>query len=110
MVQSRLLRKSHIDSYYCAALFRYMKEYAIKYSENINLLFEVDKHTVKVREPSYPVAVSERGESVLVSKSTSFKVADHDFTNTNLFHWPFSIVQFQKMLMKGFIKETCTLV
>ena len=82
MVQNRLLRKSHIDSYYCTANFRYLKEYSIQYRENINLLFEEDKHTVKIGEPSYPVAAIERGKSVLVSKNTNFKVADHDFTNT----------------------------
>ena len=81
MVQSRLLRKSYIDSYYCAANFRYL--YSIQYPENINLLFEDDKHTLKIGEPSYPVAAIEHGKSILFSKNTNFKVADHDFTNTS---------------------------
>ena len=39
-----------------------------------------DKHRVKIREPSCPVAVAERGRQVLVHSNTSFQVADHGFT------------------------------
>ena len=39
-----------------------------------------DKHRVKVGEPSCPVAAAERGRQVLVHSSTSFQVANHDFT------------------------------
>ena len=31
MVQKRLFRKSHPDEHYCAALFRYQREFAVKY-------------------------------------------------------------------------------
>lgn len=43
-----------------------------------------DKHRVKVGEPHYPVAAAERGKKVLVSRGTSFEVADHDFTKFSL--------------------------
>ena len=59
MVQSRQLRKFHSDSYYCAAQFRYLKEYCVRFRNDVNLLFEDDKHTVKIGKPNYPVAAIE---------------------------------------------------
>ena len=38
-IQCRQLRKSHVDSRYCAVLFRYLKEMAVKFRENAALLF-----------------------------------------------------------------------
>ena len=82
MVQSRQLLKTHIDSYYCTAHFRYLKEYTIKYRNETNLVFEDDKHAVKIGEPFYPVTAIERGKAVLVSTDKKFVVADHDFTKS----------------------------
>ena len=82
MVQSRQLRKSHPDSYYCAAQFRYLKEYCVLFHD-VNLVFEDDKHTVKIGEPNHLVGAIERGKHMLVSLNTLFKVAAHDCTNTS---------------------------
>ena len=43
-----------------------------------------DKHCVKVREPNYPVAATERGRRVLVRQNEMFQVGDHDFTKFSL--------------------------
>ena len=43
-----------------------------------------DKHRIKFGEPSCPVASAERGHQVLVHGSTSFRVADHDFTRFSM--------------------------
>lgn len=81
MVQPRQLRKEHIDSHYCAALFRYLKELSVMFRDHSSLLFMDDKHRCKVGEPGLPVAAVERGKQVVVSTSgKKFAVADHDFT------------------------------
>ena len=81
MIQLRQLRKTHVDSHYCAALFRYLKEFAIMFRPYCSLVFMDDKHKCKVGEPGLPVAAVERGKKVIVTTSgKKFAVADHDFT------------------------------
>ena len=85
MIQSRQLRVQHDDSHYCAALFKYVKEFAMKYKEHCMLLFMDDKHRCKVGEPGYPVAAVERGKRVIVNASGKrFSVVDHDFTRFSI--------------------------
>jgi hypothetical protein len=79
MVQKRQFRFSHPDSHYCAAIFRYMREYAVL-NRNISLFVSLDdKHKVKVGEPGNPVAAVERGRRVIVNGQDTFVVGDHDF-------------------------------
>ena len=62
MVQKRQFRREHMDSHYCAALFRYMREYDIAH-KNLSLFVCLDdKHRIKGGEPGYPVAAAERGK------------------------------------------------
>jgi hypothetical protein len=84
MVQKRLLRKSHPDEHYCAALFRYEREFAVKFHNFAKFICIDDKHRVKVGEPGLPVAATERGREVIVSLTESFAVGDHDFTRFSL--------------------------
>ena len=84
MVQKRQFRKNHMDSHYCAAIFRYLREYAVLFRDSAVFLCLDDKHRVKVGEPGVPVAAAERGRQVLVSMSQSFQVCDHDFTRFSL--------------------------
>jgi hypothetical protein len=84
MVQTRQLRAYHIDTHYASALFRYEKEFAVRFREITNLVFLDDKHRCKVGEPGFPVAAVDRGKKVVVSKDTTFVVADHDFTKTGI--------------------------
>ena len=60
MVQARQLRKWYEDAHYCAALFRYLKEFSIRYKSIADLVFLDDKHRCKVGEPGMPVAAVER--------------------------------------------------
>ncbi|GBB97524.1 hypothetical protein RclHR1_00300003 [Rhizophagus clarus] len=84
MVQTRQLRAFHPDVHYASALFRYEKEFAVKFRKITNLIFLDDKHRCKVGEPGFPVAAVERGKKVVVSKDTTFAVADHDFTKIGI--------------------------
>ena len=79
MVQKRQFRREHMDSHYCAALFRYMREYAVTYKDLASFVCVDDKHRIKCGEPGHPVAAAERGQHVVVSKNELFEVADHDF-------------------------------
>ena len=77
MIQTRQLRASHQDVHYASALFRYEKEFSVKFRKITNLIFLDDKHRCKVEESGFPVAAVERGKKVVVSKDTTFAVADH---------------------------------
>ena len=61
-------------------MFRYQREYALKYREFSMFIYLDDKHCTKVGEPGFPVAAAEWGRRVLVSMTKSFQVGDHDFT------------------------------
>ena len=84
MVQKRLFRKSHPDEHYCAALFRYQREFAVKYQHLTKFICIDDKHRVKIGEPGFPVAAAERGREVVVSLHETFAVGDHDFTRFSI--------------------------
>ena len=43
-----------------------------------------DKHRIKVGEPNFPVAATERGRQVLTVAGSQFLVGDHDFTTFSL--------------------------
>ena len=43
-----------------------------------------DKHDIKIREPSIPVAVIDWGREVVVVSNCSFQVGDRDFTKANI--------------------------
>ena len=76
MVQKRQLRQNHMDSHYCAAIFRYVHEYAVLFRDSSLFLCLDDKHRIKVGEPGTPVVAAERGKQVLVSISQSLQVCD----------------------------------
>ena len=76
MVQARVLNHDHVDSHYAAAVFRNLRELAIKLQPHCTLVCMNDKHGVKVGEPHYPIAAVDRGRSVLVGKNTVFAVSD----------------------------------
>ena len=85
MIQQRQLRMWHEDSHYCAALFKYLKQFSLQYKAVTDLVFLDDKHRCKVGEPGMPVAAVERGKQVIVSMTgKKFSVADHDFTKCGM--------------------------
>ena len=84
MVQSRQFRHTHIDSHYASALFRYEREFAIRYCHFTTFICQDDKHTIKVGEPGCPVAAVDRGKAVLVGLNEALVVGDHDFTRFSI--------------------------
>ena len=84
MVQSRQLSHDHPDKHYAAAVFKYLKEFAVKFREIASLVCQDDKHSMKVGEHGFPVAAVDRGKSVFVGKNAAFSVGDHDFTKVKL--------------------------
>ena len=80
MIQQRQFRKQHPDQHYAAALFRYQREFALKFRDHTAFVCLDDKHRIKIGEPGFPVAAAERGRRVLVSMTKAFQVGDHDFT------------------------------
>jgi hypothetical protein len=47
VVQKRMFRKFHPDEHYCAALFRYQRELAVKYRDLSTFICIDDKHRIK---------------------------------------------------------------
>ena len=86
MVQQRQWRYSHVDAHYAAAIFLYMREYALILHDFCAFVCLDDKHKVKVGEPNCPVAATERGRRVPVRTNEFLTVADHDFTNLGWCH------------------------
>ena len=79
MIQTRQFRKSHEDTHYASAVFRYHREMAVAFREFSTYVCLDDKHRIKIGEPGFPVAAAERGRRVLVTQGSSFQVGDHDF-------------------------------
>ena len=69
MVQKRQFRKFHPDAHYCSAIFRYMRDFALRYRDISLFVCLDDKHRIKVGEPGFPVAATERGREVIVSST-----------------------------------------
>ena len=79
-IQRRQWRQEHDDTHYAAAIFRYEREFAIKFRDYCGFACLDDKHRIKVGDPGSPLAAVERGRRVLVQRNTSFEVSDHDFS------------------------------
>ncbi|GBB99354.1 hypothetical protein RclHR1_00350010 [Rhizophagus clarus] len=62
----------------------YLEELAIKFRNNIWLIFLDDKHRCKIKEPGHPVAAIEHEKQVVVTTYETFAVSDHDFTKCSL--------------------------
>lgn len=84
MVAARQFRKEHVDAYYASAVFRYQKEFCVKFRDVTTFICQDDKHTVKVGEPGCPLAAVERGKRVIVGLNQSMEVGDHDFAKFSL--------------------------
>ena len=83
MVQARQFRHQHVNMHYVSSLFRYLKEFCVKYRDNTNFVCMDDKCTM-VGEPGYPVAAIERGKPVLVAMVPNFRWGEHDFTKFSI--------------------------
>ena len=84
MVQQRNIRKSLDDDYYCAVLYRYLREFSLLFRDYCTMISTNDKNKIKVGEPGCPVAAVTRGKRVLMGQGQVVQVADHDFSNTTI--------------------------
>ncbi|GBB87230.1 hypothetical protein RclHR1_13680003 [Rhizophagus clarus] len=82
-VQSRQLSKFHADAHYCAALFRYMRLFAIKYRNYCSLICADDKHKVPIGEGIVTTS-GVRNKPSLVPANMELTSSDHDFTKLSL--------------------------
>ncbi|PKY53552.1 hypothetical protein RhiirA4_547713 [Rhizophagus irregularis] len=82
-VQSRQLSKFHVDAHYCAALFRYMRLFAIKYRNYCSLICADDKHKVPIGE-GIATSSGVRNKSSLTPANMELSSSDHDFTKLSL--------------------------
>jgi hypothetical protein len=82
-VQGRMLRKNSDDAHYCAALFRYLREFCIKYRQWTCLISADDKHKVPIGE-DIEVSTGVRNRRSLVPQDSILAASDHDFTKLSL--------------------------
>jgi len=82
-VQSRQLSKFHLDAYYCAALFRYTRLFAIKFKDYLSFICADDKHKVPIGE-GIATSSGVRNKKSLVPIGTELGSSDHDFTKFSL--------------------------
>ena len=51
MVMACQFRAKHVDSHYASVIWRYQKEFCIRYANYTKLLCQDDKHVIKIGEP-----------------------------------------------------------
>ena len=56
MVQAQLFRKSKPDAHYANAVYKFMREQAVKNYQNIDVFSADAKCKVPIGEPGYPIA------------------------------------------------------
>ena len=78
MVQVRLLRKNNPDAHYANAVYKFLKQRAVKNRNNVPF-FSADAK-VSVSKPGFPIAAVAQGKKVVVGVNETFKVGDHDFS------------------------------
>ena len=79
-IQRRQWRQQHDDAHYAAAIFRYEREFALKFRDHCVIVCLDDKHRIKVGDPGSPLTAVERGRRALIKKDLTFDVSDHDFS------------------------------
>ena len=77
-VQTRQLRSNHQDDHYCSALFKYLKEYAIKNIAECTMVCMDDKSKVDFGEPGMFSQSGVRGKKSLVPVGSTLSCLDHD--------------------------------
>lgn len=82
-VQTRVLRKEHPDGHYCAAIFRYLREFAIKFRDYTVFISADDKHKISIGE-SVATSTGVRNRQTLVPEDGILAACDHDFTKLSL--------------------------
>lgn len=77
-VQTRQLRLSHIDEHYCSAVFKYARQYAVKFKEDVMFLCLDDKSKVDFGEPGQAIQSGVRGKKSIIPVNSCLSALDHD--------------------------------
>ena len=83
-VQSRILRASHEDGHYAAAVFKYLRSMAVDLRQHSLFLCMDDKAKVPVGEPDKPTSTNMRSKSTYAEESEELTAMDHDLTKCSL--------------------------
>src|SRR5581483_3732311 len=78
MIQAHQIRKFHVDSHYCSAFWRYLREFSIKFKEFITLICADDKHKVPIEE-SVAISTGVRNKATLAPVDIILSPCNHDF-------------------------------
>ena len=84
-IQSRQLRASHIDEHFCAAQFKYIRHYAVKYRDVTTFLSIDDKPKLDFGEPGLAISSGVRGEKSIVPMNHVLGALDHDVNSKGSF-------------------------
>lgn len=84
-VQTRQLRTSHQDEHYCAAMFKYSKQYAIKDHDDCTFVCMDDKSKVDFGEPGQYTSSGVRGKKSIVPMNSTLSCLDHDVQSKGSF-------------------------
>ncbi|XP_070563443.1 uncharacterized protein [Ptychodera flava] len=90
-VQSRQFNMTHQDAHYASAIFKYLKEFCVKFRDHTVLLCVDDKNQIPVGEPGVPLAAVGRGKQTVVQSEIPLVASDHDM-NTKCKITPSTII------------------
>ncbi|CAG8607329.1 5784_t:CDS:2, partial [Gigaspora rosea] len=82
-VQGRMLRKHSEDAHYCAALFRYLREFCIQYRQWTCLISADDKHKIPIGE-DVAISTGVQNRRSIVAYESTLAATDHDFAKLSL--------------------------
>ena len=77
-IQSRQLRASHPDDWYCNAIFKYFRLYAVLNKEVTRCICIDDKSKLDYGEPGYVLSSGVRGKKSLLPMTSVLGALDHD--------------------------------
>ena len=83
-VQTRLIRKDHVDKRYGAKSWKDMKRLAVHLRGWARLVCQDDKAKIPVGEPHTPIAATSSNRGTLQQMGRIHAAADHDFHKFNL--------------------------
>ena len=80
-VQTRQLRLSHPDEHFCAALYKYMRQFAHKFRDITTFVSIDDKSKIDLGEPGQYTSTGVRGKKSLIPVSSTLSALDHDVSS-----------------------------
>ena len=82
-VQTRLIRKPNEDEHYCQAIWKYEREFGIRYRDYTCFISADDKHKIPISK-GIAVSTGIQNWKSLIHQEILLSVEDHDFTKLSL--------------------------